>query len=171
MDYKYIEQLLDRYFRAETTLQEEQILKSFFAQGEKDMPQELKQYVPLFAALSEQPVLGDDFDERIIAMLPTESSPAQPKQVKARTIKLHDRLRPLFAAAAMVAIILTVGSAISQSLRRDTTWMDVDEYASMRDNSREPAVAFDQVSDSLTRAKDDIPIAITPDSLIKGNMD
>ena len=29
MDYKYIEQLLDRYFRAETTLQEEQILKAF----------------------------------------------------------------------------------------------------------------------------------------------
>ena len=27
MDYKYIEQLLDRYFEAETTLKEEQILK------------------------------------------------------------------------------------------------------------------------------------------------
>lgn len=171
MDYKYIEQLLDRYFCAETTLQEEQILRTFFTQGEKDMPQELKQYVPLFAALSEQPALGNDFDERIIAMLSDDSAPAQPKQVKARTIRLYDRLRPLFAAAAMVAIILTVGSAVNQSLRHDNTWMDVDEYASMRDNSKGPSVAFDQVNDSLTRAKDDIPVAISPDTLIKGNMD
>ena len=53
MDYKYIEQLLDRYFRAETTLQEEQILKSFFAQGAEDMPQDLQQYAPLFAVIGE----------------------------------------------------------------------------------------------------------------------
>ena len=100
MDYKYIEQLLDRYFRAETTLQEEQILKTFFAQGAEDMPQELQQYAPLFAAFDEQPVLGDDFDERVLAQLPADIVPLQPKQVKARTIRLTERLRPLFGAAA-----------------------------------------------------------------------
>ena len=29
MDYKYIEQLLERYWQGETTLQEENILRSF----------------------------------------------------------------------------------------------------------------------------------------------
>ena len=32
MDYKYISQLLERYWNAETTLQEEEILKAFFQQ-------------------------------------------------------------------------------------------------------------------------------------------
>jgi hypothetical protein len=36
MDYKYIEQLLDRYFEAETPLKEEEILKAFFEQSEEE---------------------------------------------------------------------------------------------------------------------------------------
>lgn len=171
MDYKYIEQLLDRYFRAETTLQEEQILKTFFAQGSEDMPQELQQYAPLFAAFGEQPVLGDDFDERILAQLPADVVPLQPKQVKAHTISLTERLRPLFAAAAMVAILLTVGNAINQSMRPDTTWMDVEEYANIKAESEEANVAYDQVSGTQTLAKDDIPMQTPSDSLFTGSVD
>ncbi|MBO7109721.1 MAG: hypothetical protein J6V97_06460 [Prevotella sp.] len=171
MDYKYIEQLLDRYFRAETTLQEEQILKAFFAQGAEDMPQELQQYAPLFAAFDEQPELGDDFDERVLAQLPADIVPLQPKQVKARTIRLTERLRPLFGAAAMVAILLTVGNAINQSMRHDTTWMDADEYANIKVESLEPSVAYDQVTDTLTLAKDEIPMPVPSDSLLNGGID
>jgi hypothetical protein len=171
MDYKYIEQLLDRYFSAETTVQEEQILRTFFAQGDEEMPQELKQYAPLFAAFNDDAVLGDDFDKRILDMLPAETVALQPKQVKARTISIAERLRPLFSAAAMVAILLTVGNAINQSMRPDTTWMDADEYASMMVDSQEPAVAYDQVSDSLTLAKDNILTSIPTDSLLGSNVD
>ena len=171
MDYKYIEQLLDRYFNAETTVQEEQILKTFFAQSAEDMPQELKQYAPLFTALDEKEVLGDDFDERVLSMLPAEVVTMQPKQVKARTIRLTERLRPLFGAAAMMAILLTVGNAINQSMRNDNTWTDLDEYASIKDNSQEPNVAYNQVSDSLTLAKDDILMVVPADSLLGSNMD
>ena len=32
MDYKYINQLLERYWECKTTLEEEQILRSFFSQ-------------------------------------------------------------------------------------------------------------------------------------------
>ena len=171
MDYKYIEQLLDRYFLAETTVQEEQILKTFFTQGAEDMPQELQQYAPLFAAFDEQSELGDDFDERILAQLPANVVSLQPKQVKARTIRITERLRPLFGAAAMVAILLTVGNAINQSMRHDTTWMDMEEYASIKAGSEEPAVAYDQVSDTLTLAKDEIPMTAPTDSLFSGSVD
>ena len=34
MDYKYIEQLLERYWNCDTTLEEEQILRTFFSQKE-----------------------------------------------------------------------------------------------------------------------------------------
>ena len=100
MDYKYIEQLLDRYFEAETTLKEEQILKAFFEQSEEELPESLRQYKPLFAAMEQDETLGDDFDARLLEM--TEEK----MQVKAHVISLSDRMRPLMRAAAVVAILL-----------------------------------------------------------------
>ena len=35
MDYKYIEQLLERYWEAETSLQEETILRTFFSRKDR----------------------------------------------------------------------------------------------------------------------------------------
>jgi hypothetical protein len=46
MDYKYIEQLLERYWACETTLQEEAILRAFFSQEE--IPEGLRKYQALF---------------------------------------------------------------------------------------------------------------------------
>ena len=65
MDYKYIEQLLERYWECETSLEEEQILRSFFNQ--KDVPARLLQYKEVFAIADEDKEnrLSDDFDERI----------------------------------------------------------------------------------------------------------
>ena len=45
MDYKYIEQILERYWQCETTLHEESILQSFFRQ--KDVPRHLRPYAHL----------------------------------------------------------------------------------------------------------------------------
>ena len=70
MDYKYIEQLLERYWAAETTLEEEGVLRAFFTQ--KDIPAELEQYRDLFNYETEETSghhLGDDFDARILAMI------------------------------------------------------------------------------------------------------
>ena len=106
MDYKYIEQLLERYWQCETTLKEEQILRTFFSQ--ENVPACLLPYKDLFTyeqmAVEEQ-VLGDDFDQRMLEMT-GEAAP-----VKARTISMVQRLKPLFKAAAIVAIILTLGNA------------------------------------------------------------
>ena len=46
MDYKYIEQLLERYWRCETSLQEEEILRMFFLQ--ENIPANLQPYRHLF---------------------------------------------------------------------------------------------------------------------------
>ena len=70
MDYKYINQLLELYWDCKTTLEEEEILRSFFSQI--DIPEEFEKYRPLF--LYEQVerqtnVLGNDFDEKILSMI------------------------------------------------------------------------------------------------------
>ena len=52
MDYKYIEQLVERYWNCETTTEEERILRTFFSQ--KDVPVQLLQYRDLFAYQQQQ---------------------------------------------------------------------------------------------------------------------
>ncbi|MBQ9215259.1 MAG: pyruvate ferredoxin oxidoreductase [Prevotella sp.] len=106
MDYKYIEQLLERYWQGETTLQEEAILKAFFSQPcQTDIPESLRRYQPLFLCESQQEApLGDDFDARILDMIDEEAP-------EAKTVSIKSRLMPLFRAAAIVAIVLTLGNA------------------------------------------------------------
>ena len=129
MDYKYIEQLLERYWQGETTLQEEIILRSFFSQP--DIPESLQKYSALFTYEKEEP-LGDDFDTRILEMI-GENEP------KAKTVTLISRLKPLFKAAAIVAIILTLGNAAQAPWNYG--WDDPkDEYAKFREQ---------QVADSV----------------------
>ncbi|MDY6319232.1 MAG: pyruvate ferredoxin oxidoreductase [Prevotella sp.] len=114
MDYKYISQLLERYWRCETSLEEEEILRAFFSQ--KDVPAELASFKPLFAYEQEETkadVLGDDFDAKVLGKIEGD------KPVKARVITMRQRMMPLFRAAAVVAILLTLGNAIQGAFTAD----------------------------------------------------
>ena len=112
MDYKYIEQLLDRYWLCETTLEEEQILRTFFSQ--ESVPVSLLPYKDLFTyelCDVEENKLGDDFDRKMLEMV------GEAEPVKAKRISMAQRLRPLFKAAAIVAIILTLGNAMQVAMQ------------------------------------------------------
>lgn len=154
MDYKYIEQLLSRYFEATATLKEEQILKAFFAQDDKELPEALRRYKPLFEVMEKGDVLGTDFDDRILSLIGNASgrrnvidnasercSIGQAAPQKARIISLQERFRPLLRAAAVVAVILTLSTAINQSFRDDNVWTDEDQIAHYQDEIRKAALA------------------------------
>ena len=115
MDYKYINQLLNKYWECNTSVEEENILRTFFSQT--NIPQSLIQYKPLFnyaEQSKEQDILGDAFDAKMLAMV-GEDAP-----IKAKKLTLTRRLVPLFKAAAMVAIILTLGNAMQNSFYSTT---------------------------------------------------
>lgn len=117
MDYKYIEQLMERYWNAETTLEEEEILRAFFSQ--EDIPAELSQYAPLFAyehAEKAVDVLGEDFDEKMLQMV--GEAPRNEERPQAQIISLRERLMPLFKSAAVVAIVLTLGNAAQVAFQK-----------------------------------------------------
>ena len=95
MDYKYIEQLLERYWECQTTLEEEAILRTFFAQD--DIPASLLPYRDLF--LAEEEMAQEHLDEDFLAQ----------------------RFRPLYRAAAVVAVVLTIGMAAQQGFERTHT--------------------------------------------------
>lgn len=144
MDYRYIEQLLDRYFAAETSLEEESILQAFFSQ--KEIPSGMEKYRDLFVFRQEeqQTVLGEDFDNRILKMVE-----GQPQTiVKARQISLSQCLMPLFKAAAVVAVFLSLGQAAQFSLGEDPAEDEIN-YANYKDTYEDPSVAYDKVESAL----------------------
>ena len=104
MDFKYIEQLLERYWQCETSLEEEAQLRTFFT--EEDVPEHLSRYKDLFV------YQGADFDARVLAEI-------EAPVVKARRMTLTARFMPLFKAAAAVAVVLSLGNVMQHSFFAD----------------------------------------------------
>lgn len=160
MDYKYIEQLLERYWKCDTSAEEEQILRTFFSQ--KDVPAELLKYRDLFAsqaAMLAEETLNDDFDAKILSMIDDE-----PVAVKARVIKMQRRLMPLFKAAAVVAIIITLGNAAQLSINKDRPSTDEINYAGYTDTFSDPTAAYNNVQEALELVSEGISMAQLPDT-------
>lgn len=138
--YKYIEQLLERYWIGETTLQEEHELRSFFMH--EALPAHLLKYRDLFVYQAEQQkvLLGEEFDRRIMDIV-------EPPVVKARRITLVQRLTPMLKAAAMISVMFSLGVILQQSFF-GSEQADYD-YASYTDTCDDPEVAYKQVSSAL----------------------
>lgn len=155
MDYKYIEQLLERYFQCETTLKEEEILRTFFLQ--EDVPVWLVKYQALFNyEVQQEEPLGNSFDDRILAVI------EQQEPVKARVLTMAQRLKPLFKAAAIVAIVLTIANAAQAPW--DRGWDNPrEEYARFHQQQADtitivgPVQAENKLEDSVKAVVSDIP--------------
>lgn len=117
MDFKYIEQLLERYWRCETSLEEEAQLRAFFTKEE--IPEHLLRYKDLFVyqQFQQEEHLGADFDARVLAEI-------EVPVVKAKRMTLTARFMPLFKAAAVVAVVLSLGN-----VRQHSFFADVKEVA------------------------------------------
>lgn len=160
MDYKYIEQLLERYWNCETSTAEEELLRTFFRQT--DLPEHLMRYRDLFVyqqVCAETVALGDDFDTRLLARVERQS-------VKARTISWSSRLRPLYKAAAVVAILLTLGTAIQHAIQGEDSAAVADyNYATYSDTYNDPQVALEEASSALERISEGLRATMAADSL------
>lgn len=158
MDFKYIEQLLERYWQCETSLEEEAQLRAFFSGS--NVPRHLMRYKDLFVyqQLQQEEHLGEDFDARVLAQI-------EVPVVKAKRLTLAARLMPLFKAAAVVAVVLSLGNAMQHSF-----FADVKEVAAADTIGKQisaPSVALSvekaatrekQLLDSLHRVEKEIEI-------------
>ena len=126
MDDKYIEQLLERYWECQTTLEEEAILRNFFRQ--EDVPASLLPYRQFFNEQDEmsEEHLGKDFADKMLRLVGEET----PVHVcKARRLTFMRRLRPFYRAAGLIAILLTIGNAAHQSFSEDEDIADNQQMA------------------------------------------
>lgn len=152
MDYKYIEQLLERYWQGETTTEEESILRAFFAQDV--VPVGLAKYKPLFVYQRREADVkfGDDFDERLCRLAGVA---AAPKVVRARRVSPVVRLRPLYNAVAAVAIVMVLGTAANHVFDRQGVEPGWDYNANTyRDSYDNPQEAYETLSDGIEELKD-----------------
>lgn len=100
MNDKQLNQLLDRYFAAETSLEEEAQLRAFFRQDE--LPAEWQPYQAIFQELEQQSAiqLPASVEKEIMARIESESS--------ASVRRMH--WRPMLRYAAAVALLVTAVS-------------------------------------------------------------
>lgn len=158
MDCKYIENLLERFWKCETSQEEEGILRAFFRQ--KDIPQSLEPYRSLFVYEDEakETKLGADFDEKMLKLVEQPS-------VNARRITLALQLRPFFKAAAAVAIVLVLGNAAQRSFSRSDSPEPDYNYATYKDTYKDPKAAYDEISEAFHNMSEELLEQQRADSL------
>jgi hypothetical protein len=164
MDYQNIEELLKRYWQCETTLDEEMQLRDFFLK--EDVPTHLLPYKDLFVYCSQEKEekLGADFDARIMAQI-------EAPVVKAKRITLISRFKPLFRAAAVIALFLMLGNVAQRTLFQNDA-LDYN-YNTYKDTYDDPNVAYKKVSSALIILSEEINKSQDQDSIdnVKTNAD
>ena len=148
MNAQQIEQLLQRYWDAETTVDEERQLRQFF--NANDVPQHLMRYKDLFVyeEFMQDKQLGKDFDERLLKQIETPV-------VKAKSISIFSRLAPIAKAAAAVIILLALGNLAEHSLMQDYGQMAVNDTIGQQIIS--PSVALgDEADNAELQTKDSL---------------
>lgn len=140
MDYKFIYQLLERYWKGETSLSEERLLCDFFA-GDS-VPDELRKYCSWFGHLN---------DEALETL-----SPAAEQKIEARFGRKKKRvvwqqaLRACYHVAACGAILFCVALGARELFAPKPTVEEVTfNYSSYQDAAVDPQAAYEQVYGSL----------------------
>lgn len=156
MDYKYIEQLMERYWNGATTTEEEAILRAFFSQP--DVPAHLAAFRDWFVYAQEQASLGLDeaFDRRLLAAIDSDAAAAP--AVKARPLTLTRRLRPFYNAAAAVAVVMLVGLAAQRSFQKENNGWDYNS-ANYTDTYNNPQTALDETMQTLKAVQEGLRTA------------
>lgn len=146
MDYNYINQLVEKYWQGETTLEEESILQSFFT-GD-DIPEQLKDIQPFFAFMNERKIelMNLDYDKDFVEMKIQGI-----KIVKARRAKWSNKLMPFFRAAAIVIVLFTIGLATNTYLngQQEEDQEICYDYSSYKDTYSDPKMAYEGVESAL----------------------
>ena len=164
MDYKYIEQLLDKYWACETTPAEERVLRAFFSQGK--VPAKLARYKDLFAYEEAQTQIAAStgLSQRLEAE--AEKADRHSLTVKMRRAPISMRLRPLIKAAAAVAVVAVIGTAAQHAFNQEPQQKAWDyNAANYKDSYENPQEAYETLDDGIKELKDALISTDNADSL------
>ncbi|HTF18390.1 MAG TPA: hypothetical protein VK658_09980 [Chryseolinea sp.] len=133
MDSSKVQQLLQKYWSGETTLEEEQLLKDHFKQDE--VPEELSEVAAMFRYFDQtkQNALNDiAFDRTVI-----EKVSGKPKEGRIRNLVFNS-----MRIAAGVVVVVAATWFIRKEIRQTTPQAIVDTYD-------DPKLAFEETKKAL----------------------
>ena len=145
-DPKEIEKLLDRYFKGETSTEEEQALRKFFTDGE--FPRQMKAEAELFRFFDRERsgALPEDLEQRLDSLLPARGS--------GRSF-LHVNRRYYWISGLAAAILILAGIFIDLKIRKNSP------VTVMVDTYEDPYLAYEEakkviymVSEKMNTAKE-----------------
>jgi hypothetical protein len=133
MDFKRIEELLEKYWDAETSLEEEQELHQFFQQ--KDIPENLKETAPLFQYFSEEK--SRSLDKNFDAVVTKEIRQRRGGKIVSMT-NWFQIARVAAGVIVVVAAVYLIGHEVRKSSPEE-----------MADTESDPKLAFEQTKKAL----------------------
>lgn len=121
MDSKIIDQILDKYWEGETSLQEEAQLREYFAQD--DVPAKYDSIKPMFQFFKQEQeaYLNGDFDERLSSKLKA----VEKQEPKAKSLTFY--IRRVAAIAAILVGVFFVTNKVYTSIDPPGVAMSDDE--------------------------------------------
>jgi hypothetical protein len=140
MNWDTIDTLLDKYWNCETSTEEEKVLKDFFSGN--DVPEELRQYVPLFAYIEEEQsiTLSADFDKKLNAAM------GKADKKKYITIRLFT---PLLRIAASILLIMGLGISVFFISRQNNKPYFTETYQDPNAAIKQATYALEKLSHAL----------------------
>ena len=137
MDYKRIEDLLDKYWACETSIVEEKELKEFF--NSVEVPDNLKETASLFKYFemeSSQNKLGTDFEEIVL-----EQIEEAPVKKEAKVLQLFNRY---YKVAAVIVMVIGLSYFVTRTIKRQEK-----EQLQVADTFQNPEDAFEETKKAL----------------------
>jgi hypothetical protein len=147
MDSKRIEELVNKYWNCETSLEEEQQLREYF-RGTNDIPEQWKETASLFRYFAEnkkKSVSDVSFDGRVMAAVRV---PRKGKMVKL----FHNSMRIAAGITVLLAAIWFVHKEVGSSTSQETA---VDTYDDPKLAFEETKKALMMISKSFGRAEEE----------------
>ena len=141
MDYKHIENLLEKYWACETSIVEEKELKAFFSSNQ--VPEHLKETAALFKyydAESNQKKLGTDFDNEVLEGIGNDYASKETKEAK--VVQWFNNYAKV---AAVILIVITLSFVVTRTLNREQEKIEV----AQSDTYEDPEDAFEETKKAL----------------------
>ena len=146
MESSFIYKLIDKYWRCETSIEEEIQLQYFFRR--KDIPEDLKQFQPLFAFKNSEKMkcLSPQFDEKLNKTI--QSSLKQKNRYL--TIKIF---APTLKWAVSAFLIITLGTSIYLIAEKRNSHYYAETYNDPDAATKYATFALDKLSEALNEGE------------------
>ncbi len=152
--------MLERYWRCETSLEEEVQLRDWFLR--EDVPAHLVRYKVWFVYQDQQQNihLDEDFDRKVLDQI-------EVAVVKAHRVSVWSRLVPLMKAAAVIAVMLSLGTVMRHTLLTDEVDVIMPDTIGRQITSPSVAFSVENVEEDSQQALDSLKQIEYPEKSIK----